>query len=894
MFRSWILILIVLFALLVSGNLVSLYMDWLWFQEIGQPSVFLTVLTVEFKVGLALGLLFFILFYANLAWAHRYRQANRWQRAQEWLDLPFRTQLDPHIAGLIPGIGAILGFFVGLNGAGQWEKYLLARNASPFGISDPVFGNDFGLYVFQLPLFAYLQGWLMSILLLIALFSALLYIYHGGLGITPRGIYIESFPKRHLMGLLGLILIVKAAGYRLSAYELLYTLRGVVTGAIYADVYARIPMLNLLTGLALLTAVVVIASGYGRGWRLPLGAAALLFAVSLLGGSIYPELLHKFRVQPNEIALERPYITENIKATRYAYGLNNIEEKEFPAEETLTPADLVRNDLTIKNIRLWDHRPLLSTYRQLQQIRTYYDFVGVDNDRYAVNGEYRQVMLSPRELNYRNLPGGANWINEHLTYTHGYGVTLGPVSRISKEGLPEFMIKDIPPASTVNIQVTRPEIYYGELTDHYVFVKTRALEFDYPLGDKNEYTTYQGKGGVPVGSFFRKLVMAVHFGAIKILLSNDIVSESRVMYYRNIMERVNRLAPFLIYDQDPYLVITQDGRLVWILDGYTVSDRIPYAQRLRGIGNYIRNSVKAVMDAYDGTVDLYINDPQDPLIQAYSRIFPGLFKSADQMPKDIRSHLRYPQDLFSVQAHLYATYHMQDPQIFYNREDLWSIPQKGEQEMEPYYTIMKLPQETKEEFILMIPYTPAKRDNMAAWFAARADEPHYGKLIVFIFPKQKLIYGPRQIEARIDQDAYISQQITLWGQRGSQVIRGSLLVVPIQESLLYVEPLYLAAEAGSLPELRRVIVAYGNQLSMQENLEGALASTFGGRAALAAKPEEPGLTPAPSTRADRLRSALTHFERAQQLLRQGDWAGYGRELSAMEAILRELARQDKP
>jgi uncharacterized membrane protein (UPF0182 family) len=696
-----------------------------------------------------------------------------------------------------------------------------------------------------------------------------------------------------LTALVGAILAVKAAGYRLSAYELLFTTRGVVTGAVYSDVHARIPALNLLTGLALIAALAVIVGGYGRGWRIPVAAIAVLFAVQFLGVSVYPELLHRFRVLPNEIVFERPYIQENIKSTRYAFGLNNIEEEEFPAEENLSLQDLSRNDLTIKNVRLWDHRPLLSTYRQLQQIRTYYDFVGVDNDRYPIDGEYRQVMLSPRELSSRNLPGGANWINEHLTYTHGYGVAMGPVNRISREGLPEFMIKDIPPVSTVPLKISRPEIYYGELTNSYVFVKTKSLEFDYPLGDKNEYTVYNGKGGVPVASLWRKLLFSVEFGSMKILLSNDITSESRVLYNRNILDRVRRLAPFLSYDDDPYLVITQEGRLVWIVDGYTTTDRIPYAYKLRGLGNYLRNSVKGVIDAYDGTVALYINDPEDPLIRTYARIFPGLFKPLEEMPADLRAHLRYPEDLFSVQAHLYATYHMQDPQIFYNREDLWNIPAKGDRNMEPYYTIMKLPKETKEEFILMIPYTPANRDNMAAWLAARADAPHYGKLIVYLFPKQKLIYGPRQIEARIDQDGYISQQISLWNQRGSQVIRGSLLVIPIENSLIYIEPLYLSAEAGSLPELRRVIVAYGNQLSMQDNLEGALATIFGGRPMLPAPSETTSAAPSTGSAKDKIRSALSHFERAEELLRQGDWAGFGKELKETGAILKDLAGEGK-
>jgi len=893
MLRFWLLILLILFVLLLSGNFISLYIDWLWFQEVEQLPVFLITLSAQLKLGLIIGLLFFIIVYVNLVWAHRYRSAAKWHRSREWLDLPFRTQLDPYVTPLLPALSAFLAFFAGLNGATEWEDYLLAMNGSSFGLSDPIFGKDFGFYVFKLPFLDYLQVWSIGTLVLVILLTAFLYVYHGGIGITPKGISIDRGPRRHLMWLIGLILVIKAVGYRFSAYELLFTSRGIVSGAVYADVHARIPVLSLLIGLTLLAAVAVIFSGYSQGWRLPLVAIASLLVVNFLGGAIYPDLLHRFRVLPNEIVLERPYIQENIKATRYAYGLNNIEEQEFPAEEDLTLKDLTKNDLTLKNIRLWDHRPLLATYRQLQQIRTYYDFVGVDNDRYVINGEYRQVMLSPRELSYRNLPGGANWINEHLTYTHGYGLTLGPVNRISKEGLPEFMIKDIPPVSTVNIRVSRPEIYYGELTNNDVFVKTHALEFDYPMGDKNEYSNYDGKGGVPVASLFRKLLLAIHFNSIKILLSNDITSESRVLYYRNIVDRARRLAPFLNYDQDPYMVITHDGRLVWILDGYTTTDRIPYAHRMRGVGNYIRNSVKGVVDAYDGTVTFYINDPQDPIIQTYARIFPGLLKSSNEMPEDIRAHLRYPEDMFSIQAYLFATYHMQDPQIFYNREDLWNIPTQGNKDMEPYYTIMKLPKEKREEFILMIPYTPAKRDNMAAWLAARADAPHYGKLIVYLFPKQKLIYGPRQIEARIDQDGYISQQITLWSQRGSQVIRGSLLVIPIENSLLYIEPLYLSAEAGSLPELRRVIVAYGNKLSMQENLDGALAATFGERPVIASQPEAAALPVPLSTQREKLRSALSHFERAQDALRKGDWAGYGKELKEVEIILKELDQKNK-
>lgn len=895
MTRSFSLIFLLILTLLLSGNIVSLYVDWLWFSEIQQLPIFLIKLLAQAKLGIFMGLFFSACLLTSLIWANRFRFAAKWHRTEKWLDLPLRTQIDPHISKLITALALLLGFFVGLSASIQWENYLLFSNPSNFDLSDSVFGNDYGFYVFKIPFLSYLQAWGMNLLILITLLTLVIYFYHGGIGVTKKGLFIDPLPKKHLLLLVGLILIIKSAGFRLSAYELLYTTQGIVTGAIYSDIHARIPVLNVLAILSLLVGMVVMISGTRRGWKIPITTVIILLALNIFGNSLYPKLLHKFRVQPNEIVLERPYIVENIKATRFAFGIDHVEVKEFPAENNLSAELLAENNATIKNVRLWDHRPLLSTYRQLQQIRTYYDFVDVDNDRYTINGEYRQVMLSPRELSYRNLPGGENWINEHLTYTHGYGLALGPVNRISKEGLPEFMIQDIPPKSTVDINITRPELYYNELANDYVFVKTKALEFDYPIGNENQYTVYEGKGGVPINSWFRKLLFAAHFGTIKILFSNDITSESRILYYRKIMDRINRLAPFLKYDRDPYLVITDSGRLVWIADGFTTTNRIPYSHQIRNVGNYIRNSVKVVLDAYDGTMTFYINDPNDPIIQAYSLIFPGLFKGPEEIPSDIRKHLRYPQDLFGIQSRLYSTYHMQDPQIFYNKEDLWDIPRKSDQDMQPYYTIMKLPQENKEEFILMIPFTPTRRDNMSAWLAARSDAPNYGKLIVFLFPKQKLIYGPRQIEARIDQDGHISQQITLWGQRGSEVIRGSLLVIPIENSLLYIEPLYLAAESGSLPELRRVIVAYGNQLSMRENLEAALLDIFGERSLVSTDSEEGSTTTKPISvkPSEIIPQALDHLDRANKLLRDGNWAGYGRELKKMEDLLRELQKRKK-
>jgi hypothetical protein len=509
-------------------------------------------------------------------------------------------------------------------------------------------------------------------------------------------------------------------------------------------------------------------------------------------------------------------------------------------------------------------------------------------------------MLSPRELSYQHLQGGRNWINEHLTYTHGYGVVVGPVNRVTGEGLPEFFVKDIPPQSSDGFpSVVRPEIYYGELANEYVLVRTRSQELDYPRGDQNVYTRYQGRGGIPISSWLRRLAFAARFGEPKIILSDDLTPESRILMHRTVAERIQRIAPFFRYDRDPYLVVTDDGRLVWMIDGYTGTDRYPYSDPVRGLGNYVRNSVKATLDAYHGTVTFYLADPTDPIVQAYSRGFPGLLLPLAQMPADLQRHIRYPEDFFAVQARKYATYHMLDPQVFYNREDMWAIPRRTiegrDREMEPYYTIMRLPEETKEEFILLTLFNPSRRDNMIAWLAARSDPPSYGRLIVYNFPKQKLVYGPRQIDARIDQDPVISQQLALWNQRGSTVIRGSLLAIPIDQSLIYVQPLYLAAsEQGALPELRRVIVAHGNQIAMEPTLEQSLARIFGGRLApptAAVAPIGTGAPPAAPPAGERAvaQRALEIYQRSQDALRRGDWAAYGTEQKRLEDTLRELS-----
>jgi hypothetical protein len=891
------LILLALFLIIVSlRQIITLYTDWLWFQELRYPQVFTGSLLYKFILGSLGGGLFFIVAYINIWIAAKHAHGLSFFEQQSVIELPSPDLIDPLFKRALLPAALLLGLFTAPQAAGHWETFLLYWNSGSFNLSDPLFGYDISFFIFHLPVYWGIYYWLMAVVSLTLVATAVVYLLYRGIQYGPTGLYLSERARTHLLTLIALLLALKAFGYVLESFDLVYSRQGAAFGAGYTDIFANLPALRGLSFVALAAAGLCAAQIFRAGFTLILAGVGTLVVVHFIGLNLYPSLLQRFRVIPNEVEAEREYITRNIRYTRQAYGLDKVESKDFPAEENLTTADLKRNDATIKNIRLWEHKPLLATYAQLQEIRTYYKFVDVDNDRYQIDGTYRQVMLSARELSHQHLPSRI-WINEHLTYTHGYGVVFGPVNQVTREGLPEFFIKDIPPVSSDAIKVTRPEIYYGELANDYVFVKTEARELDYPSGDQNIYTTYEGRGGVPIGSLWRKLIFSARYATLRILLSRDITHESRILYHRQIGERVRKIAPFITFDRDPYLVVGQGGRLFWILDGYTTSDRYPYSEPMRRRGtNYIRNSVKAVVDAYNGTVDFYLSDPNEPIVLAYGKIFPGLFIPLDKMPDDLRAHIRYPQDLFALQAQMYATYHMQDPQVFYNKEDLLSIPRRsaegGEREMEPYYTIMRLPGEKREEFVLLLPFTPNRRDNMRAWLAARSDPPHYGKLIALDFPKAKLIYGPKQIDARIDQDAFISQQLSLWGQRGSQVIRGSLLAIPIEQSLLYVQPLYLAAEKGSLPELKRVIAAFGNQIAMEETLELSLQKIFGGQLSREPIPVSPTVAPAAPLKDEKNlpRQALEHYQRAQDALRQGNWGGYGEELKKLEAILREMQK----
>lgn len=881
----WPLILAGLLALLLIlglgliGPYARFYTDWLWFEELGYLSVYRIRLIAEIIAFLAGGLVALAFFWVN------------------WLLLPGRladqTILRPFrsraarigirtLRWLFLAAGVLIALMMAGTVSARWMDFLVFRHAVPFGLTDPIFGLDVGFYIFRLPVYDLLARWFLALVILTLIGVAILY--------GTMGAMRERRPLLHLSVLGALALGLIAAQYQLARLKLLTSSRGVVFGAGYTDVHGRIPLYNLLTVVVLIAAALFLANVFIRRWRfLAITGAVWLFIAVV--GPLYPTILQRYVVAPNELAAERPYIRHAIAFTRHAFGLENVQEDEFSAAGELTPEVLEANQTTLRNVRLWDWRPLLTTYGQLQEIRLYYAFNDVDVDRYILGGEMREVMLAVRELDTEQLPEQAQtWINRHLVYTHGYGAVASPVNEFTREGLPVMLVRDIPPQSAdPALQITRPEVYFGEVTKEYAIVDTTEPEFDYPRGDENVYTRYEGPAGVPLGGFFRRALFAIRFNHSPILFSSAVGPQSRILFHRQIGDRVWTLAPLFWYDWDPYAVIA-DGRIVWLYDAYTWTDRFPYSEIFNGV-NYIRNSVKVAIDAYTGETTFYVVDPTDPIIRVYQAIFPDLFTPGEQMPPVLRAHWRYPEQLFRVQAAAYAAYHMDDPQVFYNKEDLWTAPtevrEQGEQqEMAPYYVVMQLPTEDKVEFLLMRPYVPNGRRNMIAWLYADSDGEDYGQLGIFKFPKQELIYGPMQIEARFDQDPYISQQLTLWNQHGSQVIRGNLLVIPIDDVLLYVEPLYLQAAAGRFPELKRVLVAYGDSVGMAEDFVTALAQVMG----LAAPPISPPAVPptASDDTAALARSAYSHYQAAQECLRRGDWACYGRELEALGADLEAL------
>jgi uncharacterized membrane protein (UPF0182 family) len=871
------------------------YTDWLWFQEVGYDRVFLRSLAVRSVVTLVAGLLVFALLAANLHVVFRALPARRFVVATA--SGPETVTVDPvRVRPLAQLAAAAVAVFVAMYAGARWDAWLYFLHGASFGKADPILARDIGFYVFTLPLLEIVHRILLGCLLAAAAATVALYVVGGLIGFDPSGgIRATPLAVRHVAALAAAVLVALAFGAWLQVPHLLTDSAGVVPGASYADVHARMPALRVLTVTAAAAAAVAAWVAIAGRRLFPVAAALGAYVAVAIGGNAYAAIIQRFVVAPNEQVRETPFIVHNIEATRAAFGLDRVEERSISGEARLTRADLVKNAATIENVPLWNERPLLDTFGQIQEIRTYYDFAAVDNDRYTINGQYRQIMLSARELNSRSLPS-RTWINERLTFTHGYGLTLGPVNEVGPEGLPTLFIRDLPPVSTGDLKVTQPAIYFGELASDHVFVKTKTEEFDYPRGEGNVSATYTGTGGVPLSNVFRRLMFAIRFRSTDTFFSPNLTAESRVLMNRRIAERVQRIAPFVTYDPDPYLAISE-GRLVWIQDVYLTSTRYPYASSSGGV-NYIRNAVKVTIDAYNGTTKFHVLDPSDPIAATIARMFPGLLQPLETMPEDLRTRLRYPQGIFALQASMFAAYHMVNPAVFYNREDQWEVPafEVGGQTapMEPYYTIMRLPGEAGPEYIQMLPFTPRQKDNLAAWMVARSDGDKYGRLSVFQFPKQTVIFGPKQIAGRINQDQVIAPQITLWNQQGSEVIQGTLLVIPIEEALIYIRPLYLRAAGGSIPELKRVIVAYQNQIVMEETLDAALGRLFpdGAPAQAVGKPETPSApAPAPADAGALAAEAHATYQRALQAQREGNWALYGEQIKRLGELLEKMSRR---
>lgn len=883
-----------LLGLFVLGLILTeVYVEYLWFDSLGFSSVYVTRLRTQALAFLGGSLAAAAVFGINLL------AASRIIGRRPRFGAVFREVGGPAIPRPVVGTALAAGSLIfGGIVAGRWLTFLEWLNAEPFGLTEPILGQEIGFYLFTLPVLRFTVSGLIAMLVVALIGTGVYYLVSLSAEEGWSGkVVVPGTVVAHLAVIGGTLALALAANYVVAGYEVVYSTRGVVPGASYADVNAQLPAFRVLTGLSLLLAASLFAVPLA-GLR-PAGlAAAVWVVVAVLGGAVYPNLVQQFEVRPTELARERPYIENTIRMTRLAFGLDRIREVPYEIDGQLTPEAIRQNRPTLDNVRLWDWRPTLTVYQQIQSIRPYYEFVDVDIDRYVIDGRYRQVLLSARELSDQ-LPAGANtWQNRHLVFTHGYGVVMNPVNEVGPEGLPRFFIKDIPPTGLIRIE--RPEIYYGERVHNYVIVNTLASEFDYPRGDENVYSSYAGRGGVRLDSWLRRAAFAWFLGDPNIILSNFITDESRVLFRRNIQERLEAIAPFLTFDSDPYIVIA-DGRLVWIIDAYTTSTYFPHAQYYRtrtANFNYIRNSVKVTVDAYDGTVTFYVFDPQDPIIRVYQKIFPELFVPVDRAPESIKAHFRYPEGLFRAQAELYRVYHMTEPTVFYNREDLWEIPKElvGARrevvDVEPYYVIMRLPGEAREEFVLIQPFVAARRPNMVAWLAARSDLPAYGDMVVYKFTKETIVFGPIQVEARIDQDPQISAQFTLWSQAGSDIIRGNLLVIPLDRSIIYVEPIYLQAERGQIPELKRVVVAVGDRLAMEASLEEALARVAG--LPVPAQPPPTGPSPVAGTVADLVRQAKEAYDRALERLRQGDWAGYGEALKDLEAVLNRLIQETGP
>jgi hypothetical protein len=921
--RIFLFLLFLLAIVLFAGRTaISWWVDLLWFHSLGYESIFWKTWSLQWGTFAAFAGLTFCILYAAFFLLRRVHAADLPDRhtiffAGRPVDLPVGRAL--HVAAV--ALAVLVALATGAAMQSQWPSLALFwyAPASAGNIADPVFARPLNFYLFTLPAWQLITGWLLTLAVLISIAAVVFLLAAGGTRALDRSHNVPvQLPWRGVSVAGGFMLLALALREYIGRFELLLEHHTIFDGVNYTDAHVNILGMSFIAAALALGAVIAIAAGLARpGGRWLAAAVAPAIACYIVAG-IVGWYVSNFLVKPNQLDRERPYIADNIAMTREAYGLDSFAQREFPAETTPGAADPANNQQTLDNIRLWDVQALQDTLRQVQEIRTYYDFPDIDIDRYEIGGSLREEMLAVRELNADKLPESShNWINDRLIYTHGYGITMNPVNGFTPEGLPTLQLSNMPVQSTVpGITVTQPEIYFGEMTNTDVYVKTHQQEFNYPEGQSNNLTSYNGTGGIVLGGFLRRLLIAFDRGDVtKVPFSDDITATSRLLMRRNVLARAATLAPFLTFDQDPYIVVGGDGRLYWIIDAFTSSDTYPYSTQTSLNGqplNYMRNSVKVVVDAYDGTATFYVFDGADPILAAWRGIFPDLFKDASGMPAWLRKHVRYPEMLLSLQAQVYGLYHMTNPEVFYNREDLWTVAtqtgtgEDGEQTaqpMEPNFVLMKLPGESSLEFVEILPFTPANRNNLIGWIAARSDGAHYGTAVVYDFPKTRLVDGPQQIEARIDQNAQLSGQLTLWNQQGSHVLRGSLLVIPCGQALLYAEPIYLQAQRSPMPELRLVVLALQDRLAYGPNFESALSSLFGGTTSSLTLSEssQPTATPAAAAATQPVTISLnaligqagSDFADYQRLTSAGKLAEAGQKLDDLKHVLDELNTRAK-
>ena len=930
----------VVVALVSARGVAGLYTDYLWFDSLGFTSVWTGLVWDKVGLVVAFAALFFALVWVNLLIANRLAPQVRATGPEEDALAGVHEVLDRHPGVVRAVLALVLAVVFGIGVGGQWNEWILFRNHVPFGVDDALFGRDVGFYVFQLPFLTFLTDWLFVAVAVVAVVTAAAHYLNGGIRAQVPGVRVTAGVKAHLSVLLAALALVKAASYYLDRFELTFSTRGVVEGAAYADVHAKLPAINLLIAIAVFAALLFLINVRRRRWGLPATAVGLWVFVAVGAGAVYPSLVQRFRVEPAESTREAPFIERNIEATRTAMGLDDVAVRPFAYDEALSAETLVANADTIRNVRLWDPEVLQRTYQRLQEVRSFYRFTDVDVDRYLVDGELTQILLSAREINPDSLPSDT-WENRHLAFTHGFGAVLSPANAVTSDGQPDFLVKNIPPQGEPPI--TEPRLYHGESIGGYAIVNSGRDEIDYLSEDGTAVTNrYDGKGGVGVGSLGRRVAFALRFGDVNPVISGFMTSDSRILYVRDVRERARTVAPFLSYDQDPYPVVL-DGRITWILDAYTTTDRYPYAQRadrdrldptsgLNHEFNYVRNSVKVAIDAYDGDVTLYLVDPDDPIAAAYAQAFPDLFASADDIPDALRAHFRYPEDLFRVQTNMWGRYHIGDPTEFYSQSDRWNIAQDpgsagptvtapptpdaaGEQpgagregRMDPYYLLTRLPGTPSAEFLILQPFVPFSGDDtrreLSAFMVAKADPADYGQLEVFVMPRDRQVDGPAIVNARINQEPEVSQLITLLSRAGSEVLLGNLMIIPVEQSLIYVRPLYVQATgANAVPELKKVIVAFGDRIAIRDTLQEALVAVFGD--APDTLEESPGATPSPegalvtvggvSKEARRLLDeAAQAFAAADAALRDGDPVGYVRKMQEGRDAFERALKADAP